>query len=119
MSLKAKHEFRAVAEGQDVTTSSAPKTVVCFAWEVSCVKFQTWVISASAQMVVERQTRVWEAGCRAGVPGDSGATLLLYNCLKGGCRQVGVSLFFKGTRGNGLKVCKVGFRFDVRKNFFA
>lgn len=30
---------------------------------------------------------------------------------------MGVSLFFKGTRGNGLKVCKMGFRFDARKNW--
>lgn len=41
MSLKAKHEFSAVPEGQDVTTSSTSETVVCFAWKVSSVKCQT------------------------------------------------------------------------------
>ena len=47
--------------------------------------------------------------------------MVLYNCLKGGCGEVGVGLFSQivsnRTGGNGLE-CHGRFRLDVRKNFF-
>ena len=89
-------------------------------------------VSRATKLVTNLEHRSYEGrwgnwDCLVWRRGGSGETIRTrgphYKYLKGGCGELGVSLFFwvtdDRTRGNGLKLQKGRFRLNIRKNVFS